>query len=95
MTGSICIGEIPRAHGVLPDDVCKKLIRQSQQGDKLARDRLVESNLRLVMGFVHRFAGRGAEEEDLFQMGMIGLLKAIDHFDLSFDLYKHGKDHRI
>ena len=86
MTGSICIGEIPRAHGVLPDDVCKKLIRQSQQGDKLARDRLVESNLRLVMGFVHRFAGRGAEEEDLFQMGMIGLLKAIDHFDLSFDV---------
>ena len=73
-------------HEILSDEVCKNLIKQAQQGDKSARDRLVESNLRLVMGFVHRFAGRGAESEDLFQMGMIGLLKAIDHFNLSFDV---------
>ncbi len=84
MTISICPGETGHTHEVLSDEVCKGLIRQAQQGDKAARDRLVECNLRLVMGFVHRFAGRGAEQEDLFQMGMIGLLKAIDHFDLSF-----------
>ncbi|MCI8336772.1 MAG: sigma-70 family RNA polymerase sigma factor [Peptococcaceae bacterium] len=73
-------------HEILSDAACKQLIKQAQQGDKSARDQLVASNQRLVIGFVRRFAGRGAEEEDLFQMGMIGLLKAIDHFDLSFEV---------
>lgn len=62
------------------------LIRQSQQGDKAARDRLVQSNLGLVWSIVRRFDNRGQELEDLFQIGSIGLMKAIDKFDLSFSV---------
>ena len=62
------------------------LIRQSQQGDKAARDHLVQSNLGLVWSIVRRFDNRGQEMEDLFQIGSIGLLKAIDKFDLSFSV---------
>ena len=62
------------------------LIERAHQGDKAAREQLVEENLGLVFTIVKRFAGRGTELEDLFQIGSIGLLKAIDHFDLSFDV---------
>ncbi len=62
------------------------LIERAHQGDKAAREQLVEENLGLVYTIVKRFAGRGTETEDLFQIGSIGLLKAIDHFDLSFDV---------
>lgn len=59
------------------------LIEKSQAGDKHAREVLIESNLGLVHHIVRRFVGRGHELEDLFQIGTIGLMKAIDKFDLS------------
>lgn len=62
------------------------LIAKAQQGDKEAREVLIKSNLGLVHAIVRRFVGRGVETEDLFQIGTIGLIKAIDNFDLSFDV---------
>lgn len=62
------------------------LIEQAHQGDKDAREKLVEENLGLVYSIIKRFAGRGYEMEDLFQIGSIGLIKSIDKFDLSFDV---------
>ena len=62
------------------------LIAKSQDGDKAAREVLIEKNLGLVHHIVRRFAGRGYELEDLFQIGVIGLIKAIDKFDLSLGL---------
>ena len=63
-----------------------ELIEQAQSGDKTARDRLVSENLGLVHSIVKRFEHRGREREELFQIGCIGLIKAIDHFDLSLNL---------
>ncbi len=62
------------------------LIRKSHHGDKESREQLVKENVGLVWCVVKRFYGRGAEPEDLFQIGSIGLLKAIDKFDLSYDV---------
>lgn len=62
------------------------LIRRSHEGDKAAREQLVEENVGLIWCVVKRFYGRGLENEDLFQIGSIGLLKAIDKFDLSYDV---------
>ena len=62
------------------------LIRKSHHGDKEAREQLVKETVGLVWCVVKRFYGRGAEPEDLFQIGSIGLLKAIDKFDLSYDV---------
>lgn len=63
-----------------------ELIRLSQSGDKKARDTLVTENVGLVWSIVKRFTNRGHELEDLFQIGSIGLIKAIDKFDISFDV---------
>ncbi len=60
------------------------LIKKSHQGDEKAREQLVKENTGLVWCVVKRFCGRGTEAEDLFQIGCIGLIKAIDKFDLSF-----------
>ncbi|MBU3840120.1 MAG: RNA polymerase sporulation sigma factor SigF [Candidatus Ruminococcus intestinipullorum] len=62
------------------------LIKKSHDGDKQAREQLVEENMGLIWCVVKRFYGRGAEAEDLFQIGSIGLLKAIDKFDLSYEV---------
>lgn len=62
------------------------LIQRSHEGDKAAREQLVEENVGLIWCVVKRFYGRGLENEDLFQIGSIGLLKAIDKFDLSYDV---------
>ena len=62
------------------------LIERLQAGDKKAREVLIEKNLGLVHHIVKRFTGRGVEAEDLFQIGTIGLMKAIDKFDLSFQV---------
>ena len=62
------------------------LIIKSQQGDKEARDTLFRENTGLIYSTVKRFQGRGVEREDLFQIGSIGLLKAVDHFDISFEV---------
>ena len=62
------------------------LIERSQAGDKEAREVLIEENLGLVRHIVKRFVGRGYDTEDLFQIGCIGLIKAIDKFDLQFNV---------
>ena len=67
-------------------DETLKMIELAHQEDKAARDRLVTDNLGLVWSIVKRFAGRGYEQEDLFQIGSIGLLKAIDKFDLQYQV---------
>ncbi len=64
-------------------DEVSVLIARSQAGDKAAREVLIEKNLGLVHAIVRRFAGRGYDCEDLFQIGAIGLIKSIDKFDLS------------
>lgn len=63
-----------------------RLIADAQAGDKPARDSLVRHNLGLIRSVTHRFADRGVDADDLFQIGAIGLLKAIDRFDASFDV---------
>ena len=63
-----------------------ELLQRAHDGDKEARDRLVMETIGLVWSIVKRFSGRGCETEDLFQIGSIGLLKAIDNFDLSMDV---------
>ena len=72
-----------------PDDRAQstrdKLLR-ARAGDAQARDELVEENLPLVRFLTKRFVGRGAEGEDLFQYGCIGLLKAIDRFDPDYSV---------
>ena len=67
-------------------DETMELIQSAHAGDKEARDRLVSENMGLIWSVVRRFLGRGHEPEDLFQIGSIGLLKAIDKFDLTFDV---------
>ena len=58
-----------------------QLLRRSREGDLAARDQLVEGNLRLVLSVIQRFLGRGENPDDLFQVGCIGLLKAVQNFD--------------
>lgn len=67
-------------------DHTKELIEQAHGGDKKAREMLVVENMGLIWSIVKRFAGRGYEQEDLFQIGSIGLIKAVDKFDTSFDV---------
>ncbi|NLL81569.1 MAG: RNA polymerase sporulation sigma factor SigF [Tissierellia bacterium] len=63
-----------------------ELIKRAQSGDSKARETLVESNLGLVRSVLRGFLNRGHDVEDLFQIGSIGLLKAIDKFDISYDV---------
>ncbi len=65
----------------LKNEEMTELLRRSKQGDREARDRLVEGNLRLVLSVIQRFTGRGENPDDLFQVGCIGLLKAVQNFD--------------
>ena len=66
-------------------DHTKELIENAHKGDKKAREQLVLENMGLIGSIVKRFAGRGCEQEDLFQIGSIGLIKAVDKFE-----YKKG-----
>ena len=68
---------------VLKNDKMTALFRQYQAGDEQAREELIHSNLRLVLSVLQRFANRNENPDDLFQVGCIGLMKAIDNFDLS------------
>lgn len=67
-------------------DHTKELIERAHQGDSEARNTLVLENMGLIWSIVRRFAGRGYELEDLFQIGSIGLIKAVDKFDTAFDV---------
>ena len=60
-----------------------ELLKRVKNGDKSARDELVNGNLRLVLSVVQRFSGRGEAPDDLFQIGCIGLMKSIDNFDVN------------
>lgn len=62
------------------------LLERARQGDREAREQMIRNNMGLVWSIVHRFANRGYELEDLFQVGSIGLMKAVDNFDLSFEV---------
>ena len=63
-----------------------ELIGLARSGDKMARERLIKSNMGLVYSVVRRFSNRGYETEDLCQIGAIGLIKAIDKFDLNYEV---------
>ena len=62
------------------------LMKRAQNGDKEAREQLINENVGLVWSIVRRYMGRGQEAEDLFQIGVIGLMKAVDKFDLSYEV---------
>lgn len=71
---------------VLKESEKMELLRKAHAGDKNARDELVKGNLRLVLSVIQRFANRGENMDDLFQVGVIGLIKAIDNFNLDLDV---------
>lgn len=74
------------SHAKYTDEEIKQLIAESQAGDQESREQLVIVNQRLVWSVVQRFLNRGYEPDDLFQIGCIGLMKAIDKFDLKYDV---------
>ena len=69
--------------GVLKNDEIMKLLEKCKQGDKAAREKLISGNLRLVLSVIQKFSSRNENVDDLFQIGCIGLIKAIDNFDMS------------
>ena len=68
---------------VLTEKEKTELLRRVREGDKQAREELINGNLRLVLSVIQRFTNRGENLDDLFQVGCIGLIKAIDHFDMN------------
>ena len=68
---------------VLKNDETMELLKRAKSGDQEARRELIEGNLRLVLSVIQRFAGRKENVDDLFQVGCVGLIKAIDNFDTS------------
>ena len=68
---------------VLKSAETRALLEKARAGDRAAREKLISGNLRLVLSVVQKFAGRGETMDDLFQVGCIGLIKAIDAFDLN------------
>ena len=70
----------------LSDEEKKELLARMKQGDKAARQALIDGNLRLVLSIIQRFNGRGENIDDLFQVGCIGLIKAVDNFNTELDV---------
>ncbi len=71
---------------LLTQEEMRDLIARAQNGDDAARKRMIEGNTRLVWSIVQRFASRGIELDDLFQIGCIGLMKSVDKFDLKYEV---------
>ena len=71
---------------VLSDEEKKELLLRSKQGDSVAREELIYGNLRLVLSIIQRFSGRKENPDDLFQVGCIGLVKAVDNFNTELDV---------
>ena len=71
---------------VLKSDESMELLRRMKEGDPSAREELISGNLRLVLSVIQRFSGRGENVDDLFQVGCIGLIKAIDNFNVDLDV---------
>lgn len=67
---------------ILKEEEAKELMKKIKQGDTLAKDEYIKSNLRLVLSIVKRFRNRGENLDDVFQIGCVGLIKAIDNFDM-------------
>lgn len=70
----------------LKNDEMNRLLKLSQQGDEQARQQLIEGNLRLVLSVIQKFMGRGENPDDLFQVGCVGLLKAIANFNTELNV---------
>lgn len=68
---------------VLKNEETMELLKKANKGDKSAREKLISGNLRLVLSVIQKFASRGENIDDLFQVGCIGLIKAIDNFDIN------------
>ena len=68
---------------VLKNEETMELLRRAKAGDRQARQDLIEGNLRLVLSVIQRFASRGENADDLFQVGCVGLIKAVDNFDIN------------
>lgn len=71
---------------VLKNDETIELLRRSKNGDSWAREQLISGNLRLVLSVIQKFIGRGENADDLFQVGCIGLIKAIDNFNVDLNV---------
>ena len=71
---------------VLKNEETMELLRRVKQGDMEAREQLIAGNLRLVLSVIQKFSGRGENADDLFQVGCIGLIKAIDNFNTDLDV---------
>lgn len=71
---------------MLGEEELKILLAQAHSGDQVAREVILEQNINLVRSIVHRFTNRGYEWDDLFQLGCIGLVKAIDRFDTAYSV---------
>lgn len=71
---------------VLSEKEKMKLLKEAHEGNKTSREKLIKSNLRLVLSAVQKFSSRGENPDDLFQVGCIGLIKAIDRFNLDIDV---------
>ena len=67
----------------LKNEETMALLRRTKEGDQAARQELIEGNLRLVLSVIQRFSSRGENADDLFQVGCVGLIKAIDNFDIN------------
>ena len=82
MTGKVEICGVNTARlKVLSQKQMHELLLRVREGDEQARQALIEGNLRLVLSVIQRFSGRGESPDDLFQVGCIGLIKAISNFD--------------
>ena len=71
---------------VLKNEETMELLRRTKNGDMNAREQLISGNLRLVLSVIQKFMGRGESADDLFQVGCIGLIKAIDNFNVDLDV---------
>lgn len=71
---------------VLANEEMRRLFERAQKGDQSAREQLIQGNLRLVLSIVQRFGSRSENPDDLFQVGCVGLIKAIDNFDLTLNV---------
>ena len=83
---------------MLSNEEKQELLIKIKNGDTEAREKFIQGNLRLVLSVVQRFGGRGENPDDLFQIGCVGLIKAIDNFDPSlnvqFSTYRSSNDNR-
>lgn len=81
---------------VLSNEEKNELLIRIKNGDEEAREKFIQGNLRLVLSVIQRFNGRGESPDDLFQVGCVGLIKAIDNFDINqevqFSTYRSTND---